>query len=97
MCAFALLDRKGVVQGKGVDLGGRRIIKKNQCAVPPGTLVNVAPRFKRLVRSAGVASTPVADPVAPCAAPSEAPVKLFTVMCAFALLMVNLAAPLAEL
>ena len=36
-----------------------------QCAVPPGTLVNVAPRFKRLVRSAGVASTPVADPVAP--------------------------------
>ena len=38
-----------------------------QCAVPPGTFVKVAPRCNRLLRFAGVLSTPTAVPVAPCA------------------------------
>ena len=63
---------------------------KVQFAVPPGTFVKLAPRLNSALRS--TPPTPVAEPLAPCAVPSNGPVKPVTLTVAVAGVMVMLLA-----
>ena len=64
----------------------------DQLAVPPGTSVKLAPKFKVLPAAARSPTTPTAEPVAPCGAASYVPVYPFTVTNATALLITKLPA-----
>ena len=64
-----------------------------QLAVPPGTSVKLAPRFKVLPVADGSPATPAAEPVAPWAAASYTPMYPDTLTMAAALLITIAAVP----